>query len=278
MNITPVTAAIGARVDDVDVRRLDDAEVGELTEAWGRHGVLFIRDQHLTPDEHIAFAERFAEIDVNRFFAKVESHPKIAEVRKEPDQVVNIGGGWHTDHSYDIEPARGSILLARDVPPRGGDTRFASVAAAYDALSPGLQETLRSLRAHHTNEHVFSKDALANYGKGDRIANSELVGGADHPVVIEHPISGRATLYVNPGFTTNFVGWTVEESKPLLDFLYRHVARPEFATQFSWEPGSIAMWDNRATWHYALNDYHGERRLMHRITIRGEALNAFSPN
>lgn len=278
MKITTVTDAIGATVSDVDVRELDADAALELGEAWGRHGVLFFRDQHLTPDEHIAFAERFADIDVNKFFAAVETHPQIAEVRKEPDQLVNIGGGWHTDHSYDAEPARGSILLAREVPPRGGDTRFASVGAAYEALSPGMQDTLRSLRAHHTNEHVFSKEALSNLGKGERISNSELVGGADHPVVIEHPVSGRPMLYVNPGFTTHFVGWTADESRPLLDFLYRHVTRPEFATQFIWEPGSIAMWDNRATWHYALNDYQGERRLMHRVTIAGEPLAAYVPS
>jgi taurine dioxygenase len=275
MKITPVSQAVGAEVSEVDLRSLDDDDVAELDNAWVAHGVLFFRDQMLTPDEHIAFAERFAEIDVNRFFAAVDSHPQIAEVRKEPDQATNIGGGWHTDHSYDQVPARGSILLAREVPPFGGDTRFMSVGAAYDALSDGLKDTLCTLSAHHSNEHVFGATALADR-TDDRLGGSENVGGAVHPVVIAHPADGRPLLFVNGGFTTHIVGWTPEESQALLSYLYQHMAKPEFSYQFRWEPGSIAMWDNRSTWHWALNDYDGHRRYMHRITIAGEPLAAYA--
>jgi taurine dioxygenase len=274
MKITTVTEAIGANVTEVDLRRVDDDDVAELNEAWGRQGVLFFRDQELTPDDHIVLAERFADIDVNRFFQPVESHPRIAEVLKEPDQEQNIGGGWHTDHSYDQVPARGSILLAREVPPVGGDTQFLSVGAAFDALSDGLKATLRTLRAHHTNEHVFGVQAQYNRDVGDRLSNPEAVGSAEHPIVIEHPVSGRPMLYINMGFTTHIVGWTREESKPLLDFLYLHTVQEQFMTTFHWEPGSVAMWDNRSTWHYALNDYQGHRRLMHRITLKGDPLQA----
>jgi len=230
----------------------------------------------LTPGQHIAFAERMGPININRFFKTLPDYPQIAEVRKEPAQTTNIGGGWHTDHSYDQIPAMGSILLAREVPSRGGDTMFACMGQAYDALSDGLKRTLKGLRAVHTSRHVFGiKAHQANPERKERFVNAELATQeAVHPVVIRHPETGRHTLYVNASFTTHFEGWTETESKPLLDFLYQHAARPEFQTRFRWEEGSIAFWDNRATWHYALNDYQGERRLMHRITLDGVPLEA----
>jgi len=235
--------------------------------------VLF-RSQQLTPEQHVAFAERFAPIDINRFFATVPGYPMIAEVRKEPDQVRNIGGGWHTDHSYDQVPALGSMLYAREVPSTGGDTLFAGMYAAYEALSDGLKTTLEGLRACHSSRHVFGPEAHAR--RGDlvgRIGNPELATqDAVHPVVIHHPETGRKALYVNPGFTLRFEGWTEEESRPLLEHLYRHAARPEFTCRFHWREGSLALWDNRSTWHFAVNDYHGERRLLHRITIQGSPL------
>lgn len=264
---------VGATVSDVDVRQLDHDGARQLAQAWADHGVLFFHDQELTPDDHITFAERFATIDVNKFFKAVDTHPQIATVLKEADQEGNIGGAWHTDHTYDQIPARGSILLAREVPPTGGDTRFADVGAAFDALSPGLQKTLESLHAVHSNEHVFGK--ASDYSKrDDRLGNPDGVGNATHPVVIAHPQTGRKLLYVNMAFTLHFVGWSVEESAPLLQYLYEHVGQDQFTTQFSWNVGSIAMWDNRSTWHWALNDYPGHRRLMHRITISGDPLAA----
>ena len=271
MLITP--ERVGAMVSEVDVRDLDDDATQQLRDAWAKHGVLYFRDQDLSPDDHIAFAKRFASIDVNKFFKAVDTHPQIATVLKEADQEGNIGGAWHTDHTYDQIPARGSILLAREVPPAGGDTRFADVGAAYDALSPGLQRTLESLQAVHSNEHVFGK--ASEYSKrDDRLGNPDGVGNATHPVVITHPQTGRKLLYVNMAFTRHFVDWTMEESAPLLNFLYEHVGQDQFTTQFSWDVGSIAMWDNRSTWHWALNDYPGHRRLMHRITVSGEPLRA----
>ena len=240
--------------------------------------MLFFRDQTLTPDEHVTLAERFGTINVNRFFGAVESHPMIAEVRKEPDQQTNIGGGWHTDHSYDEEPAMGSILLARETPPTGGDTLFANMYAAYENLSDGLKQTLEGLKAVHSSRHVFganSRYKQEGADLSDRFGN-EAAATQDsvHPAVISHPISGKKALYVNPGFTLRFDGWTDAESAPLLQMLYAHAAKPEHTYRFQWAPGSIAFWDNRATWHYALNDYHGSRRLMHRITVEGGKLAA----
>lgn len=277
IEVRPTSGALGAEVLGIDLASgLDDRAVTDIREAFHAHGVVFFREQRLTPAQHIAFAERMGKININRFFKAVPGYPQIAEVRKEPQQTTNIGGGWHTDHSYDQIPALGSVLLAREVPPRGGDTMFACMGQAYDALSPGLKQTLDGLRAVHSSRHVFgAKASDANPDRQDRLTNAELATqDAVHPVVIRHPDTGRPTLYVNGGFTIRFEGWTEKESKPLLDYLYQHAARPEFQTRFTWAEGSIAFWDNRATWHYALNDYQGERRLMHRITIEGVPLTA----
>lgn len=278
ISIKPYSPAVGALVSGVDLSKpLSDEQFARIRQAFLDHGVVFFRDQHLSPEQHLAFARRWAPIDINRFFKAVPGHPEIAEVRKEPGQKSNIGGSWHTDHSYDKVPAMGSMLLAREVPPQGGDTLFANMALAYEALSPGLQRTLESLRAVHGTAHVFG--AGGGYARksdtGDRIGNtSAATVEAVHPVIIRHPESGRKILYVNQAFTTHFEGWTVAESAGLLNTLYQHASRPEFSCRFKWEEGSIAFWDNRSTWHYAMNDYHGERRLMHRITIQGSPLAA----
>lgn len=275
MQITKTSSAVGAEIEGLDLRELTDAEVEGVKEALAEHGVVFFRDQQLTPDDQIAFAERIGEINVNRFFKAVDGHPQIAEVLKEPDQRVNIGGGWHTDHSYDEEPAMGSMLYALELPETGGDTLFASMGAAYDALSDGFKETIGRLRAVHSSRHVFGGQAAYSRGVEGRIGNAEAATqDAVHPVVIAHPVTGRPLLYVNPGFTIRIDGWSRAESKALLDFLYEHASRPEFQTRFQWKPGSLAMWDNRATWHLALNDYHGHRRYLHRITLEGGPLEA----
>jgi len=274
IELTPANSAVGAFVDNVCLADgLNDDVVQELLDAHAQFGVLFFRDQQLSPEQHIALAEGLGKINVNRFFTPVADHPQIAEVRKEPEQTSNIGGGWHTDHSYDQIPALGSILYALELPEQGGDTLFASTYAAYDALSPGLQEMLAGLSAVHSSRHVFGASADRPADLSERLGNVEAATqDAVHPVVITHPRSGRKSLYVNPGFTVRFDGWTVEESAPLLQYLYRHISKPEFTYRFQWAPGSLAFWDNRCTWHYAVNDYHGARRLLHRITLEGEAI------
>ena len=270
---------VGAFVVGLDLGRdVTDNVVGTLREALGQYGVLFFRDQTLTPEQHCALAEHFGPININRFFSHVEGYPMIAEVRKEPEQKSNIGGTWHTDHSYDVEPALGSILVARETPPHGGDTVFANMYTAYETLSDGLKETLLGLKAVHSSAHIFGRNA--RYVREGRDMDGRL-GNQDaatqdsvHPVVIRHPISGRQALYVNSSFTLRFDGWSTEDSEPLLKYLYAHAAKLEHTYRFQWAPGSVAFWDNRATWHYAVNDYAGARRLMHRITIEGERLAA----
>lgn len=275
LQVQPIAGAVGAEITGVDLSRpLSGDQLSEIREAFGDHGVIFFRDQDLSPAQHVAFAENFGPITINKFFKTVDGWPMIAEVRKEPEQKANIGGGWHTDHSYDPVPALGSVLYAREVPDHGGDTLFVSMYAAYDALSDGLKKRLADMRAVHSSRHVFGPTSGRPAEMRDRILNPELATqDAVHPVVIRHPDTGRQVLYVNPGFTLRFEDWTAEESRPLLQYLYAQASRPEFTCRFRWQTGSIALWDNRSTWHLAVNDYHGQRRLMHRITVGGVPLN-----
>ena len=269
MEITKLSGAVGAEITNLDLTRLDDAGFDNLRSALFSHGMVVIRAQSLTSEAHIALAERFGSIDVNRFFHPLPTHPMIAEVRTKPDMSKVIGGTWHTDHSYDPAPAMCSILAARVLPPFGGDTLFASMSAAYMGLSEGLKNTLRGLRAVHSD----SSFAESNVGLDpDRTAFREP---AVHPVIIAHPDTGAPCLYVNGDFTLNFEGWSVEESAPLLSYLYAHATRPEYSCRLNWQPGSVAIWDNRLVQHFACADYAGHARLMHRITVEGQTLSAF---
>ncbi len=275
VEIKEVSGGVGVEVANINIGDgLDDTQFGAIQQAFVDNGLVFLRDQSMTPEQHIDFAERWGDINVNRFFPKVDGYEKIAAVVKEKDQVTNIGGGWHTDHSYDQIPAMGSILLARETPPVGGDTLFACMYKAYDSLSDGMKKTLESMNAVHSSRHIFGDQSEYQKSMSDRLGNAEnATQDAVHPVIITHPESGRKALYVNPAFTLHFEGWTAAESKPLLDYLYNHATLMEHTTRFKWAEGSIAIWDNRCTWHYALNDYHGARREMHRITLEGSPLN-----
>ena len=204
IELMPLATSVGAEISGVDLATPPGKpELAEIRRALGEFGVVFFRDQQLTPEQHLAFAHCFGEININRFFAAVPGYPMIAEVRKEPEQQRNIGNGWHTDHSYDEAPALGSMLYAREVPKTGGDTLFAKMDAAYEALSDGLKATLEGLKALHSSRHVFGATAAARRGDlNGRIRNAELATqDAVHPVVIRHPDTGRKALYVNPGFT-----------------------------------------------------------------------------
>ena len=276
MEVRPISGALGAEIFGVDFAAGVDEETFDcIRTTFHEHGVIVIRDQDLTPEQHVAAARRFGDINVNRFFTPVDGHPEVAEVRKEPDQKRNIGNKWHTDHSYDDAPALGSMIYALEVPPVGGDTMFANMSLAWETLSDGMKDMLSRLEAVHSSRHVFGPGYKANPDVADRFRNPEqAVQDAVHPVVIRHPDTGRKVLYVNPTFTVRFNGWTEEESRPLLDYLYEHASRPEFTCRVEWRKGSLGLWDNRATWHLALNDYPGHRRLMHRVTIEGTTLSA----
>jgi taurine dioxygenase len=277
VSVTPLPG-VGAEIGGVDIAAgLTDEALAKVKSAFSEHGLIFFRGQSISEQDHIAFAKCFGDININRFFAANPDYPEIAMVSKEPDQTANIGGGWHTDHSYDHEPALGSVLVARELPETGGDTWFASMYKAYERLSPGLQKTLEGLSAVHSAKHIFGSGSGYNAepATGSRIGNAseaDVLADPVHPVVIRHPLSGKKALYVNAAFTLRFEGWTAEESAPLLDYLYKVAVEDSGVTKFQWAPGSIAFWDNRATWHFAQNDYQGFRRIMHRITIDGCAL------
>ncbi len=275
IEVRPLGGALGAEIHGVDTAgEIGEAQFAELRRAFDEFGVIFFRDQSLTPEQHIAFARRWGAINVNRFFQPVAGHPQIAEVHKEPHHTRNLGSDWHTDHSYDQVPAMGSILYAREVPDTGGDTLFASMSGAYDALSHDLKQTIEGLYALHSSRQVFGQVRQATQAEdAGRIGNPELATqDALHPVALRHPRTGRRGLYVNPDFTVAIDGWPKAESDALLAELYAHAERPEFICRFRWRKGSIAFWDNLATWHRALDDYPGQRRLMHRITVEGVPL------
>lgn len=277
MQITPLTGGLGAEVHGADIR--NGADFLPLFEAFKAHSVLVIRAQtEVTPEDHIAFAARFGPINVNRFFKPVEGHPEIATVLKEKEQKSAIGEGWHTDHSYDEAPAMGSLLRAIEVPPYGGDTLFVSMAQAFDTLSPMMQRFLEGLSACHSSRHVFGAAAQDSEAtRSGRLSNAEAATqDVRHPVVIKHPFSGRKCLFVNPVFTTGIEGLSEAESTALLQMLYQHCQQPELQARVRWQAGDITLWDNRATWHKAINDYHGFRRYMHRITVEGCKLDGVS--
>jgi len=261
----------GVEFYDIDVSRITDQELQRAREAQNENGVIFFRNQNLSCEQHIEFAKRWGEIEVNRFFERVDGYEEIAMVRKEPHHKTVVGENWHTDHSYDIEPAKGSILYSREIPTKGGDTKFVNMYLAYETLQQETQEKIGSLEALHSSRHVFSEEAVQDIEPGeDRFHSADqAVQDSIHPMVITHPESGKKALYVNPGFTVSVVGLDNEESEQLLNQLYDHTLKPENMIRFKWQKNCIAFWDNRATWHQADNDYPTERRVMHRITLKG---------
>ncbi len=274
MEITAAPGA-GAYVHGIDLNNVVPEDVQAIKDALGQYGVLFFRDQNVSPENHIAFAECFGAININRFFSPVAEYPKIAQVLKEPQQKKNIGQTWHTDHSYDQIPALGSILVARELPKTGGDTIFVNQFAAYEALDNEMKQLLSSLTATHSSRHVFGRQAYKEEDNDltGRLGNTDAATqDAIHPIVIRHPFSGRKAIYVNPDFTIKVNEMTQAEGDELLQKIYSHCESEVFQHRFQWQPGSVAFWDNRATWHKALNDYDGHRRLMHRITVEGVAL------
>jgi taurine dioxygenase len=271
LHVEPLAGAIGAVVTGVDLARLDDATVAELRAIWLEHLVVFFRDQELDDDAFLAFARRFGEPVRYPFVKGFEAHPEIIEVAKLPHETVNFGGIWHSDTVYLEQPPMATMLLARELPPYGGDTMFASMYGAYESLSPGLRAVLDGLDA-------VNSSALADVSKTreDRIRDQASDDDepqhflSTHPVVRTHPETGRKALYVNPAHTASFAGMTEEESRPLLEHLFRHSTRAELTCRFRWEVGSLALWDNRCAMHNPVNDYHGFTRRMHRITLAGD--------
>ena len=271
MQISPLAGALGAEVSGIDLRTLDEKGWKDLHRAFLQYAVLAIRGQKLEPADIMAVSGKFGEPCHYPFVTGMEGFPFIFEVVKEPQETKNFGGAWHSDTSYLKQPPLATLLYAVETPSHGGDTLFANTAAAYDALSDGMRKVLDTL--------VGVNSAELKYG-GGRTAMHKKIGGmkvhdtddaaqyvSEHPVVRTHPDTGRKALYASRSHTTHFKGMTEEESAPLLKFLCEFQIKPEFTCRVRWAPGTLTVWDNRCTQHNAVNDYHGQRRRMRRITV-----------
>lgn len=274
ITVAPLAPALGAEVSRVDLSQpINDTTADEIRRAFANYLVLFFRDQELTPEGQVAFAGLFGPVGAYPFAEPIAEHPQVIPIIKEAHQTTNFGGIWHTDTPYLEQPSLGSVLHAREVPPFGGDTMWANGYRAWETLSEGLRATLEPLRAVQSaakNKAELRADHLKDGAmRGHNIEEMD-VRRAEHPVARTHPVTGRKALYVSPAHTTNFVGWSEAESAPLLNYLFSHFTAEENTCRFRWSRGTVAVWDNRCSLHYPLNDYHGHRREMHRVTIDGE--------
>lgn len=271
MNTQRIAGALGAELDGVDLARpLTAGTASAIRAALLEHQVIFFRNQDLSPDQFMRFAGAMGEPIEYPFVKGIAGHPCVIEVKKMEHERVNFGGIWHSDTTYLEKPPMGSMLLAREVPPYGGDTLFASQYLAWEALSATLKKLLDGLIAINSSAKADVTRTREDRRKSDGRETAPAEISAEHPVVRTHPETGRKALYVNVAHTTGIKGMTSEESAPLLEFLFRHQVRPEFTCRFSWKPGSLAFWDNRCVQHNPVNDYHGHRRIMHRITLAGD--------
>ncbi len=268
IDVAPVTPVIGVAVTGVDLTRPVPAEqVADLARALANHNVLFFRDQpELSPEQHIAFGRNFGDLHVHPASPHMDGYPPIMEIDIDENSIVNNGSDWHTDVSSDAEPPLGTILQIHRTPRSGGDTLFANMYAAYDALSDPMKAMLRELTATHDPERAF-RGRYANRGMDDR---GKAFPAAEHPVVRTHPVSGRQALSVNETFTTRINGLAEEESDAILAFLCRHLTQPRFQVRFTWRDNDIAFWDNRCTQHLALWDYWPDKRTGRRVTVKGD--------
>ena len=271
MNIHPIAGALGAVISGVDLSLgMSTALAADIRQVFLQHKVIFLRQQKLTPQQFLDFAKAMGEPIEYPFVKGLEDFPQIIEVKKLEHEKVNFGGIWHSDTTYLEVPPMGSMLLSLEVPPYGGDTMFANQCLAYESLSATMKNLLDGLVG-------ISSSAKADVSKTreDRIKTDGKEAApksylAEHPVVRTHPETGQKALFVNVAHTAGIKGMTDEESAPLLQFLFQHQIKPEFTCRFAWEPNAIAFWDNRCAQHNPVNDYHGFRRVMHRITLQGD--------
>lgn len=270
IEVRPITGALGAEIDGVDAARpLGDEVIAEIRRAFLDHLVIFLRSQTLTPQAQLAFARRFGEPMEYPQLKGLPECPLITPVVKLEHERVNFGGIWHSDTTYLARPPMASMLYAVEIPPYGGDTLFANQYLAYESLSDGYRKMLDGLVGVSSSLKADASRTREDRLRAAGVEHKALV--AEHPVVRTHPETGRKALYVNVGHTTHFKGLTEDESRPLLDYLFQHQVLPEFTCRLRWERGSLAFWDNRCTQHNPVNDYHGFRRVMHRVTLAGDA-------
>lgn len=278
IDVRPLSGSLGAEILSVDLSQpLDDETFAEIHQAHLDHLVIFFREQELTPEQHKAFASRFSNLRLHELLATVDGHPEIQIVAKEPTDNYGAGHFWHSDVSFSERPPMGSLLYAKEVPDFGGDTLFANMYLAYDMLSDGMKEIIDKRQALHTAARVYNSEGggtAKDFKTGEGGSHYRDWEHTDrrvaHPMVRTHPVTGRKSLYVNSYFTVGIVGMKDEEAWPIPNYLFQHAVKPEFLCRFRWAKGSLTVIDNRCTQHYALNDYPGRRRILHRVLLEGD--------
>jgi len=268
IEVTPISPVIGAEIGGVDLSEpLGNQVFQEIHDALMAHQVIFFRDQELTLDQHKDFGRQFGELHIHPASPPPEGHPEILIIHADENSTRVAGQGWHTDVSCDVEPPMGSILHLHKVPAPGGDTMFASMYAAYDALSDEIKSFLAPLKAWHSSEHVHK----GRYGHTGKLRDGEnTYPKALQPIIRTHPVTGKKGIYVNSSFTTHIDGLKKNESDAILKMLYDHIDTPEFHCRFHWKDNSVAFWDNRCTQHRALWDYFPQVRSGFRVTVAGD--------
>lgn len=268
LEVVPQTAALGAEIRGVDLSKpVGDSVFSEINDAFLTHQVIFFRDQTIQPERYVEFGKHFGELIDYLFVEGIAGHSKITEIVKTEESKESFGSYWHSDSTYLERPPKATLLYARQVPVLGGDTIFADMYAAYESLSPGMKELLLSLSAVYS-AGLFDRDT----GKYDDMQGRNQAKKhtlAVHPVIRTHDETDRKSLYVNETHTLCLDGMTREESLAIFSYLFEHVRKPEFSFRLRWETDTLTIWDNRCTQHYALNDYHGQRRVMHRLIAQG---------
>lgn len=274
--VRPLCGVLGAEIHGVDLSQpLSDSEFAKVREALLEYEVVFFRAQELSREAQVAFAQRFGKPDIHPIADGMQEHPEVIKVWKPAGESASFGTGWHSDNTFFENPTTLALLYGVTVPPFGGDTLYASTTRAYQALSETMRSMLEGLVAVHSASRAYDPKITgeAKYRGEAAITyrySSVIEEEVQHPVIRQHPESGRRAIYVNPMFTQRIVGLTAGESDALLAFLYQHVAQPDFHCRFRWEPGSLAVWDNRVTQHYALDDYREHARLMYRVTVSAD--------
>ncbi len=281
LEVSPLTGAMGAEIRGVDLDDLEAAGFAELAAALYRYGAVVVRDQSLDDEAHLRLARRFGALERHPIVAGLAGHPEIIKMHKASGEPATFGVGWHSDNSFTVRPSMGSIVRAAVLPPFGGDTLFANQHLAYESLSSGMRRLLDGMRAVHSAKYAYTAPTTVDKYEGtatmkyerSQIVEEEVV----HPVVRTHPVTGRRALYVNQMFTTRFEEMSEEESRPLLEFLFRHSTREDFQCRVRWCEGSVALWDNRCVQHTALDDCQGYERIHYRVTVAGEEPQGVQP-
>ncbi len=277
LDVRPLGSTLGAVISGLDARSLSESDEADLKAAFAEHRVLVLQGQSLDADEQVAFSARFGPLYRMPYVKPLDDHPDVIAVLKEADEVnvSTFGSWWHADFSYLEEPPVYSILQSLELPPKGGDTLFADMCTAWEALSDGMKRLLEPMKVMHSG-HIYGT-RLSSDGTRDRMRGVQVSTGHEeadveraHPLVRLHRPSGRKALFCSPTYTTRLEGMTPDESRPILEMLYDHMTRPEFTIRQRWQSGDLLMWDNRAVVHLAVNDYDGYRRLLHRTTVGSE--------